>query len=89
MLLRLSKPIRSSVMGLKEEESHTLDHSIIVANQLYLNGRSTYLDVLMDERDAMDAKMELLDAKAQQLSSMVDVYRSLGGGQDNSPSVKK
>ncbi len=74
---------------LKEEESHTLDHSIIVANQLYLNGRSTYLDVLMDERDAMDAKMELLDAKAQQLSSMVDVYRSLGGGQDNSPSVKK
>lgn len=66
---------------LKEEESCKLDHSISVANQLYLNGRSSYLDVLMDERDAMDAKMELLEAKAQQLSSMIDVYRSLGGGQ--------
>jgi multidrug efflux system outer membrane protein len=49
-----------------------------VARQLYLNGRCTYLDVLMDERDALDAKMELLDAKEQQLSSVVDVYRSLG-----------
>ena len=66
---------------LKEEETQKLDHSINVARLLYLNGRCTYLDVLMNERDAMDAKMELLDAKEQQLSSLVDVYRSLGGGQ--------
>jgi NodT family efflux transporter outer membrane factor (OMF) lipoprotein len=66
---------------LKEEESHKLDLSINVANQLYLNGRSSYLDVLMDERDALDAKMELLEAKAQQLSCLIDIYRSLGGAQ--------
>ena len=74
---------------LKEEESQKLDQSISVANQLYLNGRSTYLDVLMDERDALDAKMELLEAKAQQLSSMIDVYRSLGGGQSLSDLSEK
>ena len=74
---------------LKEEESNTLEHSVDVANQLYLNGRSTYLDVLMDERDALDAKMEQLDAKAQQLSGMVDVYRSLGGGGQETPSSEK
>jgi multidrug efflux system outer membrane protein len=74
---------------LKEEESHKLDQSIGVARQLYLNGRCTYLDVLMDERDALDAKMELLEAKEQQYSSMVDVYRSLGGGQSSSSSTEK
>jgi NodT family efflux transporter outer membrane factor (OMF) lipoprotein len=73
---------------LKEEESNKLDHSIGIARQLYMNSRCTYLDVLMDERDALDAKMELLEAKEQQLSSMVDVYRSLGGGQDSSFSTQ-
>ena len=68
---------------LKEEESNKLDQSINIARQLYLNGRCTYLDVLMDQRDALDAKMELLEAKEEQLSSMVDVYRSLGGGSQN------
>lgn len=62
---------------LKTEESSKLDQSVNVARQLYLNSRCTYLDVLMDERDALDAKMERLEAKEQQLSSIVDVYRSL------------
>jgi outer membrane protein, multidrug efflux system len=70
---------------LKQEEANKLDQSINIARQLYMNSRCTYLDVLMDQRDALDAKMELLEAKEQQLSSMVDVYRSLGGGQN--PSV--
>ncbi len=66
--------------ALKKEESQKLDQSINVAHQLYLNNRCTYLDVLMDERDALDAKLEMLDAKEQQLFSAVDIYRSLGGG---------
>jgi multidrug efflux system outer membrane protein len=70
---------------LKAEESKKLDHSIDVARQLYMNSRCTYLDVLMDERDALDAKMELMEAKEQQLSNMVDVYRSLGGGSNGLP----
>ena len=70
---------------LKKDESNKLDKSIEVARLLYLNGGANYLDVLMDERDALDSKMELLDAKQQQLSCVVDVYKSLGGGQN--PSV--
>lgn len=72
---------------LKTEESSKLDQSVNVARQLYLNSRCTYLDVLMDERDALDAKMERLEAKEQQLSSIVDVYRSLGGGGEQSSSI--
>jgi multidrug efflux system outer membrane protein len=68
---------------LKQQEADKLDHSVNIARQLYMNSRCTYLDVLMDQRDALDAKMELLEAKEQQLSSLVDVYRSLGGGTAN------
>src|SRR5574344_474683 len=70
----------SSYYQLKDEEAKTLDKSIEVSKQLYMNGRANYLDVLMNERDALDAKMELLDTKQQQLTCMVDIYRSIGGG---------
>ena len=67
---------------LKKEESQKLDQSINVAHQLYLSGRCNYLDILMDERDALDTKMELIEAKEEQLNNMVNVYRSIGGGQN-------
>ena len=66
---------------LKQKEADKLDQSVDIANQLYLNGRCTYLDVLLDQRDALDAKMELIEAKELQLSTMTEVYRSVGGGQ--------
>lgn len=69
-----------SYLGYKKQESDTLDKSIEIARQLYQNGRVSYLDVLMDQRDALDAKMELLEAKGQQLSSVVNIYKSIGGG---------
>ena len=43
-----------------------------------MNGRATYLDVLGAERDALDAQMELLETRQQQLSCVVDLSRSLG-----------
>lgn len=64
--------------ALKEEEVKTLEHSVEVSRQLYMNGRATYLDVLGAERDALDAQMELLETRQQQLSCVVDLYRSLG-----------
>ncbi|MCW3162384.1 TolC family protein [Chryseobacterium oryctis] len=65
---------------LKSEETHALDQSIDIANQLFRNSRADYLEVLMNQRDALDAKMELVEAKEKQLSTVVDIYKSLGGG---------
>jgi len=65
---------------LKLTQANTLDQSISIARQLYMNNRCTYLDVLMDQRDALEAKIELLEAKEDQLSSIVNLYHSLGGG---------
>lgn len=65
---------------LKSQESKALDESIDIANQLFKNMRADYLEVLMNQRDALDAKMELIDAKERQLSTVVNIYKSLGGG---------
>ena len=65
---------------LKKEESNALDQSIGIANILFKNNRADYLEVLMNQRDALDAKMELIEAKQQQLSAVVNIYKSLGGG---------
>ncbi|NAW51462.1 efflux transporter outer membrane subunit [Elizabethkingia argentiflava] len=65
---------------LKSQETKALDQSIDIANQLFRNSRADYLEVLLNQRDALDAKMELIEAKQKQLSKVVDIYKSLGGG---------
>jgi len=65
---------------LKSQETQALDQSIDIANQLFKNSRADYLEVLLNQRDALDAKMELIEAKEKQLSTVVDIYKSLGGG---------
>ncbi|MDR6160250.1 multidrug efflux system outer membrane protein [Chryseobacterium sp. SLBN-27] len=65
---------------LKSEETKALEQSIDIANQLFKNSRADYLEVLLNQRDALDAKMELVEAKQKQLSTVVDIYKSLGGG---------
>ncbi len=65
---------------MKSQEVKALDQGIDIANQLFRNMRADYLEVLMNQRDALDAKMELIDAKERQLSTVVNIYKSLGGG---------
>lgn len=65
---------------LKAHQAEALDQAIGVADLLFRNARADYLEVLMNQRDALDAKMELIEAKQQQLSTVVDIYKNLGGG---------
>ena len=66
--------------GLKSQETEALEKSIDVANLLFRNSRADYLEVLLNNRDLLDAKMELIEAKKNQLGTVVDIYKSLGGG---------
>ncbi|MEC5394776.1 efflux transporter outer membrane subunit [Bergeyella sp. RCAD1439] len=65
---------------LKSQETHALEESIEVANLLFKNSRADYLEVLMNNRDILDAKMEMVEAKKNQLTAVTDIYKSLGGG---------
>lgn len=68
------------VYGFKAQEASTLAASVNIANELFKSSRADYLEVLMTQRDAMDAKLELVEAKAHQLNAVVGIYKSLGGG---------
>lgn len=65
---------------LKNRQVQALTESIDVANQLFKAARADYMEVLLTQRDALDAKMELIETKQQQVSAVVHLYRSLGGG---------
>ncbi|MFO0792952.1 MAG: TolC family protein [Candidatus Brocadiaceae bacterium] len=64
----------------KEKQVEALTQSIALADKLYKSARADYLEVLMTQRDALEAKMELIETKAQQMYAMVNIYQALGGG---------
>ena len=65
---------------LKKKQVDSLVQSIEVANQLFLSARADYLEVLLTQRDALEAKKELIETKQKQMRAMVDLYKALGGG---------
>ncbi len=66
--------------SLKSKQVSALTRSIDIANDLFRNARADYLEVLMTQRDVLEAKLELIETKKQQLNAAVNVYRDLGGG---------
>ncbi|HEU4789248.1 MAG TPA: efflux transporter outer membrane subunit [Flavobacterium sp.] len=51
-----------------------------LSNARYYNGYVSYLEVLEVERSLFDAELSLSDLTESQLSSMIQLYRALGGG---------
>jgi multidrug efflux system outer membrane protein len=68
----------------KNQEVDALNKSIDVSNELFKSARADYLEVLMTQRDVLDAKLELIETKKQQLNAVVNVYKALGGGGNKS-----
>lgn len=58
----------------------TWEHAISDAQLLFKSGLANYLEVLTAQTGALQAELSLADIERQQLSSVVDLYRSLGGG---------
>ena len=65
---------------LKAKQVDALTRSIDIANDLFKSARADYFEVLMTQRDALEAKLELVETKKEQLTSVITVYRDLGGG---------
>ena len=65
---------------LKAKQVQALTQSIEIANDLFKSSRADYLEVLMTQRDALEAKLELIETKKEQLNAMVKIYQALGGG---------
>lgn len=51
-----------------------------LANMLYASGTDSYLSVLTAQTDLYNAQLALVTTRLNRLTSLVDLYRSLGGG---------
>ena len=66
--------------GLKLQQVSALNQSNEVALDLFKYARADYFEVLMTQRDVLEAKLELAETRQEQYAAVVQVYRELGGG---------
>lgn len=64
----------------KERQVQALNQSIAISTGLFKSARAEYMEVLMTQRDALEARFELVETKMQQFNAVVNMYRALGGG---------
>ncbi len=64
----------------KKQQLASLEASVDAANKLFQGGLAEYVEVLLAQREMMEARMVLIDTKRQQLSAIVNAYQALGGG---------
>lgn len=62
------------------KEAASLSNAEANSEELLNNGYATYLDLLTARQSALSAKLNLVDSKLQQLLTVVDLYKALGGG---------
>ena len=54
----------------------------------YLNGKASYLEILMAQRDVLNAETALVQTQRNQLLAVVQLYKSLGGGWTAQPTTE-
>lgn len=65
---------------LKNNQVQTLNQSIDISTMLFKSARADYMEVLMTQRDALEAKFELIETKKAQYHASINLYQALGGG---------
>lgn len=65
---------------MKQQELKALKDSIQVSNVLFKAGRIEYIDVLLTQRDYLEAEISLLEVKQTQLEATIGLYKAMGGG---------
>lgn len=70
----------SNSFDTKNQEVEKLQESVVIANSLFNSARAEYTEVLFTQRDALDAKLELIEVKKNLVLGKVMLYKALGGG---------
>lgn len=68
------------VYTFKEGQVTTLTESITLSTRLFTSPRADYLEVLLTQREALEAKIALIETKKVQLKANIHLYKFLGGG---------
>ncbi|MES2003805.1 MAG: efflux transporter outer membrane subunit [Bacteroidota bacterium] len=70
----------ANVYNQRSKETETLLHSIDIAEILFKAGRASYLEVLVTQQNALQARLSMVDTRRKQFLTTVNLYRTLGGG---------
>jgi NodT family efflux transporter outer membrane factor (OMF) lipoprotein len=68
------------VYNFRKQEVDMLQNAVTTSNELYVNGYASYLEVVTAQRSVLEAELELANSKRDQFFSLIELYRSLGGG---------
>src|SRR5699024_7024153 len=67
---------------LKKDEQELLDRAVDDTQELFKSGyqNASYLEVLTAQENALNANLDLINARTDQLNSIIDLYQAVGGG---------
>lgn len=65
---------------LKSKQVEALADSVALSGQLFDSARADYTEVLLTQREALEARVELVELRQTQLMAAVKAYKALGGG---------
>jgi outer membrane protein, multidrug efflux system len=68
------------VADLQTEEVAVLRQAATTSDDLFAANYATYLEVITAQRSVLDAELALVNTKQAQFTSLIDLYRALGGG---------
>jgi NodT family efflux transporter outer membrane factor (OMF) lipoprotein len=70
----------SRSIAIKQEQVNALRAAVDTATKLFQNARVEYIEVLLANRDRLEATTVLIQTKREQLAAIVNTYQALGGG---------
>lgn len=66
--------------AVRSQQVDKLVQSVEMSNLLFRAARADYVEVLLTQRDLLEAEMELIERRKLQLQAVVNLYQALGGG---------
>lgn len=66
--------------AIRNDQVNVLRQAILTVNELFRTGRATYLEVLLTQQNLLNARVDYISTKRNQLVASVNMYRALGGG---------
>ena len=73
------KNLRSK-FEMKDKTGCSAKDSVQISNVLFKAGRIDYIDVLLTQRDFLEAQIDLFEVKETQLEAAIGLYKAIGGG---------
>lgn len=65
---------------LEQKQYEAYQTAVNYSEQLLINGLANYLEVLTARQNALSTQLSLVNTRYEQLASIIELYRALGGG---------